>query len=362
MIGYIEGKILKKEEERILVLANQIGYEVLLPAIVMETMQDKQVGDDVSLYIFYQQTERQPKPVLIGFNLEVEKEFFQYFISVEDIGPLKAVKALTVPVREIATAIEAGELNQLTKLKGVGRRTAQKIIATLEGKMGKFALIRSEDRQIEPPVEDFSKQVLDVMIKQLGHRMADARQMIDKALKHNSAIKTAEDLFEEVLGSKKRIVLSFRFKDLAHPMELCRCRTRLFSKSFHIDFALKHTTRLCTININLNARAFGKLKEMGLLSLGCEDDLNLPEQTELISTERVDGRQRQKLDKKIASLPHLRFGLLLRSILDTQSCSWFDMLNDEVEGQDLIDLVAEGVTEGENDLVERVSVTFPQSV
>ena len=198
MIGYLEGKILKKEEERILVLTNQIGYEVLLPAIVMETIQDKQVGDDVSLYIFFQQTERQPKPVLIGFNLEVEKEFFQYFISVEDIGPLKAAKALTVPVREIATAIEAGEINQLTKLKGIGRRTAQKIIATLEGKMGKFALIRSADRQIEPPVEDFSKQVLDVMIKQLGHRMADARQMIEKALKRNSTINTAEALFEEV--------------------------------------------------------------------------------------------------------------------------------------------------------------------
>ena len=198
MIGYLEGKILKKEEERILVLVNQIGYEVLLPAIVMETIQDKQVGDDVSLYIFFQQTERQPKPVLIGFNLEVEKEFFQYFISVEDIGPLKAVKALTVPVREIATAIEAGNVNELTKLKGIGRRTAQKIIATLEGKMGKFALIRSEDRPLEPPVEDFSKQVLDVMIKQLGHRMADARQMIDKALERNGTIKTAEELFEEV--------------------------------------------------------------------------------------------------------------------------------------------------------------------
>ena len=203
MIGYIEGRILNKEEERILVLVNQIGYEVLLPAIVMESLQDKQVGDEISLYIFFQQTERQPKPVLIGFNLEVEKEFFQYFISVEDIGPLKAAKALTVPVREIATAIEAGEINQLTKLKGIGRRTAQKIIATLEGKMGKFALIRAEDRQYEAPVEDFSKQVLDVMIKQLGHRMADARQMIDKALKRNRAIKTAEELFEEVYRGEK---------------------------------------------------------------------------------------------------------------------------------------------------------------
>ena len=203
MIGYIEGRILNKEEDRILVLANQIGYEVLLPAIVMESLQNKEIGEEISLYIFYQQTERQPKPVLIGFNLEVEREFFQYFISVEDIGPLKAAKALTVPVREIATAIEAGEINQLAKLKGIGRRTAQKIIATLAGKMGKFALIRADDRKTELPVEDFSKQVLDVMIKQLGHRMGDARQMIDRALKRNSAIKTAEELFEEVYRGEK---------------------------------------------------------------------------------------------------------------------------------------------------------------
>jgi Holliday junction DNA helicase RuvA len=203
MIGYIEGKILKKEEDRILVLTNQIGYEVLLPAIVMASLQDKQIGDEISLYIFYQQTERQPKPILIGFNLEVEKEFFQYFISVEDIGPLKAAKALTVPVREIATAIEAGEINTLMKLKGIGRRTAQKIVATLEGKMGKFALIRPEDRQVQPPAEDFSKQVLDVMIKQLGHRMADARQMIEKALKRNSAVNTPEELFEEVYRGER---------------------------------------------------------------------------------------------------------------------------------------------------------------
>jgi Holliday junction DNA helicase RuvA len=203
MIGYIEGRILNKEEDRILVLANQIGYEVLLPAIVMESLQNKEIGEEISLYIFYQQTERQPKPVLIGFNLEVEREFFQYFISVEDIGPLKAAKALTVPGREIATAIEAGEINQLTKLKGIGRRTAQKIIATLAGKMGKFALIRADDRKTELPVEDFSKQVLDVMIKQLGHRMGDARQMIDRALKRNSAIKTAEELFEEVYRGEK---------------------------------------------------------------------------------------------------------------------------------------------------------------
>ncbi|MEJ2165684.1 MAG: OB-fold domain-containing protein [Desulfobacterales bacterium] len=204
MIGYLEGKLLKKEEDRVLILANQIGYEVLLPAVVMKSLQNQSVGGQISLYIFYHQTERQPKPVLIGFNLEVEREFFQYFIAVEDIGPLKAAKALEIPVREIATAIESGEIGKLTQLKGIGRRTAQKIIATLGGKMGKFALIRpAEDQEQAAFEEDFSQQVLDVMIKQLGHKPADARQMIAKALKRNRSITTAEALFEEVYRGEK---------------------------------------------------------------------------------------------------------------------------------------------------------------
>jgi Holliday junction DNA helicase RuvA len=198
VIGYIEGKILKKGPERVLVLANQIGYEILLPAFVMEGLAPKEEGDEVALYIYYQQTERQPKPILIGFNLEAEKEFFQFFTSVEDIGPLKAVKALTVPVREVARAIENQDVHSLTQLKGIGTRTAHKIIATLEGKMGKFALIRKEEKKEIPVVEDFSEQVYEVLVKQLGHKAPDARRMIANALKRNKAIMTPEALFEEV--------------------------------------------------------------------------------------------------------------------------------------------------------------------
>ncbi len=203
MIGYLEGKILKKEEERVLILANQIGYEVLLPAFVMETINSKEVGDEISLYIYFQQTERQPKPVLIGFNLEVEKEFFQLFISVEDIGPLKAVKALTIPVREIAGAIEDRDVGALTRLKGIGTRTAQKIIASLEGKMGKFALIKKDESRRPAHVEDFTQQVYDVLVKQLGHRSADAKQMITSALERNQSIATPEELFDEVYRGQK---------------------------------------------------------------------------------------------------------------------------------------------------------------
>lgn len=198
MIGYLEGKLLRKGDDRILVLANQVGYEVLLPAFVMNTFRAKSVGDPVSIYIYHQQTERQPKPVLIGFNLEVEKEFFQYFISVEAVGALKAVKALDIPVRDIARAIESKNVQKLKQLKGIGDRTARKIIATLEGKMDKFALIRKSQKEEIPIVEDLSQQVLDVLVDQLGYKIKDAKQMITDAMKRNSNISTPEELFEEV--------------------------------------------------------------------------------------------------------------------------------------------------------------------
>ena len=198
MIGYLEGKLLKKEDDRILILANQVGYEVLLPAFVMETFRSKAMGDQISLYIYYQQTERQPKPILIGFNLEVEKEFFQHFISVEAVGPLKAVKALSIPARDIARAIESNDLNTLKQLKGIGDRTARKIIATLGGKMDKFALIRKSEKVEYPQVEDLSKKVLEVLVRQLGYRTTEAKQMITNAMKRNTTLSTPEELFEEV--------------------------------------------------------------------------------------------------------------------------------------------------------------------
>ena len=198
MIGYLEGTLLRKYDDRILLLAGSVGYEVLLPAVDMERLAEKSLGDKLALFIYYYQTERQPKPVLIGFNLEAEKEFFQFFISVEAIGPLKAVKALDIPIRHIARAIEAADLDRLKRLKGIGARTAQKIIASLKGKVEKFALIRDNDREPFIPVEDFVQQVQDVLVLQLGHKATEAKRMVVEALERNLNLSTPEALFDEV--------------------------------------------------------------------------------------------------------------------------------------------------------------------
>ena len=207
MISFLAGKLLKKDENRVVVLANGIGYEVLLPSIVRETYNNKKAGEDgeqVELHIFYHQSERQPKPMLVGFNFDVEKEFFERFIKVEDIGPTAAVKALVLPVPEIARAIEERDIKVLTRMKGIGKRTAEKIVATLNGKVGKFALMREEMLPVTVEPEDLKRQVEDVLVKQLGHKRGEASQMVGEALTRKPEISSPEELFEEVYRSQKK--------------------------------------------------------------------------------------------------------------------------------------------------------------
>ncbi len=204
MIAYLEGKLKNIYDERIILLVGGVGYEVLIPAYVMnEIRRTRKVDDVLSLAVYYHQTERQPKPVLVGFTNELDKEFFELFISVEDIGPTAAIKALQKPVREIARCIEDKDVKALKQLKGVGERKAEKIIAALKGKVAKYALI-PETVEAAAVVEDFRKEVEHVMVTQLGHKVLEARKMIDDAMKRNPAIASSEALFEEVYRGQKQ--------------------------------------------------------------------------------------------------------------------------------------------------------------
>ena len=209
MIGYLEGRILHFESDGILLLVGNIGYEVLLNPQMLEKVMSQGLNDNpVSLYIYYHQTERQPKPVLIGFEALEDKEFFQTFITVDAIGPMKAVKALTRPVGEIAGAIEKKDVSFLTGLSGIGKRTAQKIIATLHGKVEKFIAAPDHIEEINQdkiPIAmyNISQQVSDVLIEQLGHSQTSAKRMIKEAFERNTTISTPEELFDEIFQESR---------------------------------------------------------------------------------------------------------------------------------------------------------------
>mgnify|MGYP006275480351 CR=1 FL=1 len=203
MIGYIEGKIIGFEPDGVLLLAGSVGYEILLCSHVLSRMRGKPGEEPLGLYIYYHQTERQPKPVLIGFETLSEKEFFQTFITVDAIGPLKAVKALDRPVSDIAAAIEKKDVKYLSGLSGIGKRSAEKIVAALNGKMEKFVTHVTEPGDVEehpPPLgkDDPSEPVFTVLVEQLGHPAPEAKKMIRRAFSRNKDIETPEQLFDEI--------------------------------------------------------------------------------------------------------------------------------------------------------------------
>jgi holliday junction DNA helicase RuvA len=205
MIGYLEGHIIHCESDAILLLAGQVGYEVLVSPFTMDRVlaESKTKEDKVCLYIYYHVTERQPKPILIGFASLADKAFFQLFISVAAIGPMKAVKALVRPVAEIARAIEEKQVSLLSKLPGVGTRTAEKIIATLHGKARGFVgtqagLVHDPSPPLETDKQDMVLLVTGVLVDQLGHSAASAQRMIRAAFEKNPGIQTPEALLDAI--------------------------------------------------------------------------------------------------------------------------------------------------------------------
>jgi Holliday junction DNA helicase RuvA len=205
VISYLKGELIETFDDRITLLVGGTGYDVLIPAyLINEIKEDENKGmKEVQLYISYNQTERQPKPILVGFKHPLDKKFFELFISVEDIGPTAAIKALIRPIGDIARSIEEKDAKALRQLKGIGERKAEKIIATLKGKVAMYALMPKIETSTEV-VEDFRKEVEDVLIAQLGHKLAEARKMIEEAMKRNPRMVSSEELFEEVYRGQKK--------------------------------------------------------------------------------------------------------------------------------------------------------------
>jgi Holliday junction DNA helicase RuvA len=163
-------------------------------------------GSEVELEIYYHVTERQPRPLLVGFRRPVEREFFEQLLEVEGIGPSRAAALLVFPVSAIATAIEREDLGLLQRLPGVGPRGAQKIVATLRGKVTATALLRDEGIPSKPgrpaAAPDGRTEAVQVLVS-LGFKQAEAGEKVDDAIRRKPALRDdVQALMREVFKSQ----------------------------------------------------------------------------------------------------------------------------------------------------------------
>jgi Holliday junction DNA helicase RuvA len=206
MISRISGKITVKREGTILIESGGISYEVLMPLAVMNAMDEEGAlsaeQTELITYHYFQMTQSTGVPVLIGFQNEVEKEFFEKFISVSGIGPKAACRALAEPFSLIAGAIDGGNESFLKGLPGIGARKAAEIIAKLRGKVGKYGLIRDENITFKKEHEDIKGEALEILL-QLQYKKNEAEAMINKAIEREPDLKTSEELLNEVYRERR---------------------------------------------------------------------------------------------------------------------------------------------------------------
>ena len=215
MIATLSGRVRKKLEDRVVLECGGVGYEVFLPPIAIKQLEHLTAGhgdkaSELELVIYYHATRDQPRPVLIGFTSDLDKEFFEKLITVKDVGPMVAARALAVPVAEVAAAIARQDEKYLRALPGIGPQKAKNIVAQLQAKVAKFALARpgvsAEPVAAAPATADadgLRELVWEVLVKQLGHRPSEASQLVTDALRRRPSIATPEELFDEIYRGQK---------------------------------------------------------------------------------------------------------------------------------------------------------------
>jgi Holliday junction DNA helicase RuvA len=133
MIGRIQGTLLSKNPPRILVDCNGVGYEIDVPMSTLYQLPDN--GKVVMLLTHF--VVREDAQLLFGFASETEREAFRALIKISGIGARTALAILSgLSVNELANAVTLQEVDRLTRIPGIGKKTAERLLLELKGKIG----------------------------------------------------------------------------------------------------------------------------------------------------------------------------------------------------------------------------------
>ena len=133
MIGRLNGTLADKNPPQVLVDCHGVGYEVDVPMSTFYNLPG--VGEPVSLLTHF--VVREDAQVLFGFGSPSEREAFRQLIRISGVGPRTALSVLSgMSVAEIAQAVTAQDASRLVKVPGIGKKTAERLLLELKGRIG----------------------------------------------------------------------------------------------------------------------------------------------------------------------------------------------------------------------------------
>jgi Holliday junction DNA helicase RuvA len=174
MIAYLRGRVLEKQPSRVIVDVSGVGYDVSVPLSTFYTTGEP--GAEITLRIHTHV--REDQLALYGFATVLELAVFERLIGVSGIGPRLALAVLSgMEPRELTAAIERGDLARLTRIPGVGKKTAERIVVELRDRLPK-ALAGMADQSAAAAPTDVRRDDLASALGNLGYD----RRAIDKVL------------------------------------------------------------------------------------------------------------------------------------------------------------------------------------
>jgi holliday junction DNA helicase RuvA len=187
MIGRIEGQLVEIADNVVLVAVGGVGYELEITQTALSRLPPR--GQPVSFHTHF--VVREDAQQLYGFVSRTERELFREFIRINGVGPRLALSLLSsIPVEELARAVQAKDAGVLLRVPGVGRKTAERLLIELSGKLP-AVLVTEPARASAGAVAEAERALVA-----LGYRPAEAARMIGDL---NDEAQSTEDLVRAAL-------------------------------------------------------------------------------------------------------------------------------------------------------------------
>ena len=196
MIGFISGKLDEIEGNMVTINCGGVGYDVMVSQTTLDSLGE--IGSDAKIYTYLNINSRDNEIALFGFASKAEKKMFLNLTSVSGIGPKTAVAILGgVKLYDLASSIASGDSSVIARVKGIGKKSADRIVLELREKMEKSVDLSKLSLSNNDGLETEQEYAINVLLS-LGLTRFDATKKIREVTQSGDK---AEDIVQKVLRS-----------------------------------------------------------------------------------------------------------------------------------------------------------------
>ena len=195
MIAYIRGTLAEKDPTRVVIEAAGVGYELTIPLSTFDRL--PKTGAEVKLLAFH--CVREDDETLFGFATEAEKAMFAKLTSVSGVGPKIAIAILSgSSIGELSLAIASGNAKRISSIKGVGKKTAEKICIELKDKVNAIEALAATGRGGKGEVSPVLRDAI-LALSALGFNEEAANKMVSQVIAAHPDAKDTETIIRFAL-------------------------------------------------------------------------------------------------------------------------------------------------------------------